>query len=340
MNFLIRCWVALFLTTLAVGTSYGQQSGSTIKGGQLGSVSVIENKVQDGNLALRVNDGGVATSVAEVVGANSNMAIRHDSAVTTMPASVVDYTFDTLLLKNNNDTVGNFASLGFSGRSSNEMLARIAAKSEVNNGRGNLYFQTGNTDGSGLQTVGIAESSGAWTLGSSTATSGAAAYVNTASGGILFLRNFEATTASDNDAGLYVVKGSSTGTTSQVFVVFRVAGSTNNGSITANGANQATFTAFSDRRLKENIGLLPPQLSKIMKLKPSEFDYRDGSGHQTGFIAQEFQDVYPDAVSEDPETKMLTLAGWGKTEARLVKAVQEQQAIIESLKARLDAAGL
>ena len=37
---------------------------------------------------------------------------------------------------------------------------------------------------------------------------------------------------------------------------------------------------------------------------------------------------------------MLTLTGWSKTEARLVKAIQEQQAIIESLKARLDAANL
>jgi hypothetical protein len=37
---------------------------------------------------------------------------------------------------------------------------------------------------------------------------------------------------------------------------------------------------------------------------------------------------------------MLTLTGWSKTEARLVKAIQEQQAVINSLKARLDAANL
>jgi hypothetical protein len=37
---------------------------------------------------------------------------------------------------------------------------------------------------------------------------------------------------------------------------------------------------------------------------------------------------------------MLTVTGWSKTEARLVKAIQEQQAMIESLKARLDAANL
>jgi hypothetical protein len=34
---------------------------------------------------------------------------------------------------------------------------------------------------------------------------------------------------------------------------------------------------------------------------------------------------------------MLTLSGWSKTEARLVKAIQEQQAIIESLTQRITA---
>jgi len=51
------------------------------------------------------------------------------------------------------------------------------------------------------------------------------------------------------------------------------------------------------------------------------------------------KNVYPDAVGERQDG-MKTLTGWSKTEARLVKAIQEQQAIIESLKARLDAANL
>jgi Chaperone of endosialidase len=128
-------------------------------------------------------------------------------------------------------------------------------------------------------------------------------------------------------------------TTSNVFVQFTInAQATGSGQINANGANAAAFGSFSDRRLKENIVDLPPQLAKIMALRPVEFDYieAEGGGHQISFIAQEFEQVYPDAVGERADG-MLTLTGWGKTEARLVKAMQEQQALIESLTARLNA---
>ena len=139
--------------------------------------------------------------------------------------------------------------------------------------------------------------------------------------------------------GLYIGKPDNDTTTSQRFVGFSVnndaAGS---GQINANGASQAAFGSFSDARLKDNIVDLEPQLEKVLQLRPVEFDYKDGSGHQTGFVAQEMQEVYPDAIGE--QDGFLTVTGYGKTEARLIKAIQEQQAIIESLKARLDAANL
>ena len=73
-----------------------------------------------------------------------------------------------------------------------------------------------------------------------------------------------------------------------------------------------------------------------MALRPVEFDYieSEGGGHQISFIAQEFEEIYPDAVGERADG-MKTLTGWGKTEARLVKALQEQQALIETLTARV-----
>ena len=128
-------------------------------------------------------------------------------------------------------------------------------------------------------------------------------------------------------------------TTSQIFVRFTInnngAGS---GQITANGANTAAFGSYSDQRLKENIVDLPPQLANIMALRPVEFDYiqSEGGGHQIGFIAQNMESVYPDVVGER-EDGMKMIAGWSKTEARLVKAIQEQQAIITDLRARVAA---
>jgi hypothetical protein len=124
--------------------------------------------------------------------------------------------------------------------------------------------------------------------------------------------------------------------TSQVFINFSVGNnSTANGQINGNGAGAVAFGAWSDKRLKENIVDLEPQLNNILSLRPVEFDYieSEGGGHQTGFIAQEMQEVYPDAVGERQDG-MLTVTGWSKTEARLVKAIQELEARVKELEAK------
>ena len=110
------------------------------------------------------------------------------------------------------------------------------------------------------------------------------------------------------------------------------------GMITANGSGAAAFAAFSDRNLKENIADLPSQLANIMALRPVEFDFiaSEGGGHQIGFIAQEVEEIYPDLVGENDEgIKML--AGFDKTTARLVKALQEAVAKIETLETKVAA---
>jgi hypothetical protein len=127
-------------------------------------------------------------------------------------------------------------------------------------------------------------------------------------------------------------KGSATTTTSQVYARFFCdGGAVATGSITANGVAAATFTAYSDRRLKENIVDLPSQLANIMALRPVEFDYIEsmGGGHQFGFIAQEVQEVYPDVVGEGADG-MLTLADMNKNDARLIKAIQEMKTIMDA----------
>jgi len=137
--------------------------------------------------------------------------------------------------------------------------------------------------------------------------------------------------------GMVIGKQSNDASTSQVLMQFLYNnGSTGLGQINGNGGSQAAFGSYSDIRLKENINNIPPQLHKICALRPVEFDYKDGSGHQTGFIAQEMQEVYPDAVGVG-QNEMLTVTGWNKTEAYLVKAIQEQQELITSLTARITA---
>ena len=131
---------------------------------------------------------------------------------------------------------------------------------------------------------------------------------------------------------IQIVKYDNNSTTAQVFQKFYINdGAAACGQINANGANTAAFGSTSDSRLKENIVDLPSQLSNIMALRPVEFDYieSEGGGHQIGFIAQEVQAIYPDLVGERADG-MFTLTDLNKNDARLIKAIQELKALVDT----------
>jgi hypothetical protein len=113
-------------------------------------------------------------------------------------------------------------------------------------------------------------------------------------------------------------------------------------------ATTTTISAISDIRFKENVRDLDAGLEKVMALKPRLYDWKEGKGadikNARGFIAQEFETVFPDLIDEwkdpAPEGEEPYKSVRQDLIPVLVKAIQEQQAIIESLKARLDAANL
>jgi len=116
----------------------------------------------------------------------------------------------------------------------------------------------------------------------------------------------------------------------------------------ANGVINATntaITAISDQRLKENIRDLDVGLDAVMALKPRKFDWKSGKGKDTkndrGWIAQEFEQIFPDLVSnwadEPPEGEEPYKAVRPDLIPVLVKAIQEQQAMIDDLKAKVAA---
>jgi len=92
----------------------------------------------------------------------------------------------------------------------------------------------------------------------------------------------------------------------------------------------------SDKRIKENINYIETGLDKILALKPATFDYIDGVKNNIGWIAQDVQEVIPEAVNVISETNdQLTL----KSDfiiPYLVKAMQEQQVQIQELKALIN----
>ena len=192
-----------------------------------------------------------------------------------------------------------------------------------------MTFYTGGSDRMRI------DSSGNLLVGTTNATAKLAVEQTSATNAINANINYASST---NIAGIRVTKYDNNTTTSQRFVEFVInAGASGCGQINANGASTAAFGSYSDERLKENIVDLPSQLSNIMALRPVEFDYIGvEDGHQIGFIAQEMQKVYPDAVSVGND-EMLMITAWSKTEARLVKAIQEQQALITQLTERISA---
>jgi len=111
-------------------------------------------------------------------------------------------------------------------------------------------------------------------------------------------------------------------------------------------ATNTSITAISDVSLKENIRDLETGLDEIMALRPRRFDWKEethlGEKNVAGFVAQELEQVLPDLVYEYKynETGTKKSIKMGDILPTLVKAVQEQQAIIQQLQARLDAANL
>jgi hypothetical protein len=118
------------------------------------------------------------------------------------------------------------------------------------------------------------------------------------------------------------------------------------------GANGYTaFTNYSDSRLKTNITNLDTgALSKIMQLRPVSFQYNQkylqlyaGSDLQKvhkGFIAQEIRQVFPEMVSEmkaSADSVQYLDLNVSHLQVYLVKALQEQQVIINAQKAEIDA---
>jgi hypothetical protein len=119
---------------------------------------------------------------------------------------------------------------------------------------------------------------------------------------------------------------------------------TSRGSIDYNrGANQTRYNTTSDQRLKENIVDAPSAIDLINSVKIRSFDWKETGFHvDYGVIAQELNEVAPDAVSEGIDNEDGTIKqSWGVDTSvlvpALIKSIQEQQTIINDLTARITA---
>jgi hypothetical protein len=110
-------------------------------------------------------------------------------------------------------------------------------------------------------------------------------------------------------------------------------------------ATSTSISAISDQSLKENIKDLETGLTEVMALKPRRFDWKNGDAtNVAGFVAQEVEEVLPELVSDymynkDEDGNNITKKSlkMGDILPTLVKAIQEQQALINDLTTRLTA---
>jgi hypothetical protein len=106
-----------------------------------------------------------------------------------------------------------------------------------------------------------------------------------------------------------------------------------------------SYGALSDVKLKENISDATPKLEKLNQVRVVNYNLIGETQKQIGVIAQELEKIFPSMIEEFPDRDAegnnlgTTTKGvkYSVFVPMLIKAMQEQQAIIESLTTRITA---
>ena len=133
-----------------------------------------------------------------------------------------------------------------------------------------------------------------------------------------------------------------TGSTGGNYIQFLNSAGNQAGAINHNGTTSVNYGSGSDYRLKENITPMANAIAKVAQLKPVTYTWKADGSFGEGFIAHELQAVVPDAVvgekdAIDAEGKpVYQSVDTSFLVATLTAAIQEQQTIINDLKARIE----
>ena len=136
--------------------------------------------------------------------------------------------------------------------------------------------------------------------------------------------------------GLAINAGDDGGGITCNFIQFLRPDATQCGVIRKDGAAAVAYITTSDVRAKENIKNTKYSITDLMKVKVRDFNFKGYGKSYTGFVAQELNEVFPEAVSKPSDPKDMWGIDYGKITPLLIKAIQDQQVIINDLKKRIE----
>jgi hypothetical protein len=104
-----------------------------------------------------------------------------------------------------------------------------------------------------------------------------------------------------------------------------------------NGTSGA-YTSVSDARLKEQIADHKDVLGDVLRVRLKTYRYRDTQtrGDHSGFLAQELEQIFPQFVMRGGDNHDLYTVDYAGLSGIALKAIQEQQAMIDAQKSRID----
>ena len=146
----------------------------------------------------------------------------------------------------------------------------------------------------------------------------------------------DATTTAVTGAGISISMPSVTTTSGLRYLRFKNAAGTEIGSISNSTASAIAFNTSSDRRLKSDIVQTHYGLDDLLKVGVRDFVWNSDGSQDTGFIAQDLYNVFPNAVMKgdngtDPYVPGVTHTwsiDYGRVTPLLASAIQEQQGLL------------
>jgi hypothetical protein len=137
--------------------------------------------------------------------------------------------------------------------------------------------------------------------------------------------------------GLKIKAGDDAGLQGNQWLLYfeRPTGNVGLGGVVQNGTGGLLYVSTSDLRMKKNITETRLSIVDLMNVKVRDYNFKDATDgrKQTGFIAQELYQVYPEAVAKPANESDAWAVDYGEMTPLLVKAIQDQQEEIAALKA-------